>query len=428
MKLPHTWCNVHVPPTPSQDEQVDETADVFEAVSKIESQRLYYQNRNLKGKYIMNEATTPTAMETAIKEVIHTRNTNADPLDIIEKHLPNVNRDYWARVASSMAWRLDTAVLNIARKILFDLYSMDELTVDETPAEHFTRFQLDIHDVLRRDSIWTENEVCAEALVLNNLRHQWHDMAQLAASENDRDYRPADLSDMLINEKPMKVRVETRGNYEMIARHQAKKANVKTELDRERLYQERVDQFMRRDQMLAEQRVENNRPLIPVIEAILDQIRLHTPAKAQSFHDLEPLTMRSLTDFAMQTVERVLENDMAKDRKLTMQMFGRMLQAQDAAIEELKKFRDDHCDDKGELENVASAATDAHDRRQKELAGGKQIDVPITVVPADPIPPNEAGSVSIDDRKSGGATTPKGRGKNAGNVIGGAAAVVGSGV
>lgn len=353
MKLPHTWCNVHQPKTPSSEEQVDESADVFAHVSRVEEERLYYQNRNLKGKFIMTEVNN-SQMADAITQVIHTRNTNADPLDIIEKHLPNVNRSYWARVANSMAWRLDMAEINAARTILFDLYSMDELALDETPAEHFLRFCLDIHDVLRRDTIWTENEACTQALVLNNLRHQWHETAQLAAAEDDRDYRPADLSEMLINEKPMKVRVETRGNYELIARHQAKKANVKTEVDRERVYQERLDQFMRRDQMMAEQRVEDNRKLIPVIEAILDQIRLHTPAKAQSFHDLEPRTMRSLTDFAMQTVERVLENDMAKDRKVSMQAFGRMLEAQDAAIEELKKFRDDHCSDAGELENVRS--------------------------------------------------------------------------
>lgn len=366
-KPPHTWCNVHEPDR--LPEQADENADVFAAVSAIEEDRIQTSNRNLKGKFLMNTTVTNDQLETKIEAAVHSRNTYGDPVTILGKHLPDVSRDYYARVLNSMHWYMQMAVINSARAILFDLYSDDEIKSDETPGEHFANFCLDIHDVLKRESIWTENETCVAAVEKHALMLKWEQKAISAANANDRDYEPKSLTDLLLEEKPAKVRVETRANFEVLAERQAKKLSTDPAVI-ELKKAEFMKRLVTREDMLAKDRVDGNKKLIPVIEVILEHIEKNTP-RSVVFTSMDKKFMRSIISFAQATLERIAETDMAKDRKVTTQAYMRILDCQDSCIAELVKFRDDHANEAEELEYAGTPQTEAHDRAQKAAAAAR---------------------------------------------------------
>ena len=217
-RLPHTWCNVHIE-TPLHHEQVpDEHADVFKAVVAAEEHSLAYFNLNLIGK-IVNQP-IETTMAQALNEAgvrVHTRHAYGSPLDIVEKELPDVSRDYFARVTASMAWRMDTAVINAARALFYALYSDSERDEDVSNAEHFEAFTHDVAECVRQSSLWSGDIAKPEAeqlAILMKVRLDWHEAAMHAANANDRDYNPKSIGEMLVEEKPAKLSVNARANYE----------------------------------------------------------------------------------------------------------------------------------------------------------------------------------------------------------------------
>lgn len=358
-RLEHSWCNVHSV-TPLHPEQVpDESADVFDAVSAREEFSIDYFNLNLNLKAVNMNEIKNDQLATQLEQVVHRRHTYSGPQDIIEKHLPDVSNDYYARVTNSLAWRMDAAVIFGARTVLFDLYADDEIANDQTPREHFIEFCENIDTTLSHDSMFELNQACMDLVALMRLRLDWHDIAQAAAHANDRDYNPKTLGEMLVNEKPMKVRVETRANYELLAERAAKgDPKKKSEI---------MDRLIKRDEMMNEQRVDDNKRLIPFIERIIATAERHVPVHA-SIDDLDKRFGRSLIDFTMATLERIAESDVARDKKVSQQMFIRILDAQDKCIEELKELRDQRFSESDDLENVRSQASIDHEKRMKELA------------------------------------------------------------
>ncbi len=372
-----SWVNVHEPKRPLEEE-ADEHADVFAAVCAIEEDRIKTHSRNLKGKFIMTVKNDQ--IETKLEEaIVHTRNQYGDPLSICSKHISVVSPDYYARVTNSMHWYSQMGVINAARSILFELYDENQTKSDETPAENLQAFCLDIHDVLAREDIWETNEVCKLAAEKYRLMLDWEKIAISAANANDRDYEPKTLTELLLAEKPAKVRMETRMNFEVLAERAARKLSDNPSVIELRKA-ETIKRLIQREDMLAKDRVEDNKRLIAVTEAIIEQIEKNVSHRPLIFTSMDKKFMRSAIDFTKRTLEGIAERDIAKDRKVTTQHYMRILDAQDKAIEELDKFKEQHASESEELEQSSYSGdpVEKHNRAQKKLAaseeGSKAID------------------------------------------------------
>lgn len=359
-RLPHTWCNVHIE-SPLHPEQVpDDRVDVFEAVARAESASLEYHNLNLIGNIVMNETTTTLGQALNDAGVrTFTRNAYIDIMGIAAKHIPDASRDFWARVTNSMAWRLDMAVINKARGAFYALYSESERGDEVSAGDHFNDFIHQVGDQIRQDSLWSGDIAKAELLELRTLmkvRLDWHELAMSAANANDRDYNPKSIGEMLIEEKPAKVSLQTMALYEVAAKRSAGGDELK--------YARRMEQFRFAHEVQAKDQVERNRRLISVVEVILAE------ADRQMDHDgvmsdLPKATQRQLVDFLMSTIERVSTTDLAKDRKMTIPQYTRCLDAADAAIDELKAWREQNVDEADDLEAQAARAPSQADVREK---------------------------------------------------------------
>lgn len=356
-RLPHTWCNVHIE-TPLHPEQVpDERVDVFEAVARVERASLEYHNLNLNGKTIMEQTTLGQALNDAGVRTF-TRNAYIDILGIAEKHLPDASRDFWARVTNSMAWRADMAVINKARGAFYALYSESERGDEISAGDHFNDFIHQVGDQIRQDSLWSGDIAKSELIELRQLmkiRLDWHEIAMSAAAAADRDYNPKGIGEMLVDEKPAKASLQTMALYEVAAKRSSGGDPLK--------YARRMEQFQFAHDVQAKDLVSRNKRLIHVVEVVLAE------ADRQMDHDavltnLPKATQRQLVDFLMQTIERVSSTDMAKDRKMTIPQYTRVLDASDAAIDELKTWRTQHCDEADDLEAQA-ARTSKADVREK---------------------------------------------------------------
>lgn len=267
----------------------------------------------------------------------------------------------YAPILRSMTWMIDTSVINAARSVLFELYKEAEIEGSERDA--FGDFCQEVGEVVAAESWYADeagdNPVKALADLMA-IRNEWHDIAQSAHSRDDRDYNPRGLRELLEAEKPRTVGVAARENLQMLAERQAKGDAEKAKRN--------LDALLKRDAAQAADRAAGNRKLIPTIMAIVEAAARHAEHSVR-FDQLSVAVQRRLVKSAVSTVERTIENDVAKRRDLSTLAFMRILDVNDEVLAELGDVLKTRLADDGELENVSMThALLKHERAQKARA------------------------------------------------------------
>jgi hypothetical protein len=381
---PHTWTNVHDPKlfNRNADEEADELANVFDIICEREDKLIETFHINLAGNQMTNVQTNDQ-LETSFKEqVVKTRNQYADPMDILAKHLPDASRNYHARLTNSLHWYLQSSVITSARLALINLYKKDAEKPHEegtTQPERFKNFCLNISDTLMQPSMWVEGDLLTLAQKYK-LMNEWGDQAMSAADADNRVYKPKTLIQMMLEEKPQAVRVETKANFELFAKHKFKKL-----MDQPVVYAAKVAEYVRlaveREDLIAKDFADTNRGLIGYVETVIDCIGANQPAYV-IFTSMDKRFQRGLVDFTVNSLDRIAARDIPKDRSVPTSEYMDILEAKDAAIEELEAFRKMYADESEDLEettaNRMSAKEEAHQRAQKALvsteAGAAAVD------------------------------------------------------
>ena len=374
MKKLHTWTDIHDPMLFNKraDEEADELANVFEIVSAREEKLIETFHINIVGNQMTNVQTNDQ-IETGIKDaIVKTRSQYMDPMDILAKHLPDASRNYHARLTNSLHWFLQSSVITSARLALINLYKKDSERPHVeglTQPERFKEFCLNIGDTLKQPSMWNDGDLLTLAQKYK-LMNEWGDQAMSAADADDRMYQPKTLTQMMLDEKPQTVRIETKANFRIYAEYQAKKYK-----DQPVIYAAKVEEYIRqmveREDMMAKDFADTNRGLIGYVETVIDCIGANQPAFVV-FTNMDKRFQRGVIDFTINSLDRIAARDIAKDRKVAPSEYIAILEAKDAAVEELANFRKNFADESEDLESAtANRMTEKqlqHERAQKAAA------------------------------------------------------------
>lgn len=262
-------------------------------------------------------------------------------------------------IMRSMAWTIDTTVINAARNVLFELYK--EAEIDEGVEDRFSCFCQEVGSVVSSES-WYETDGPVKDLAdLLAIRTEWHDITQTACSRDDKDYNPRSLRELLEAEKPRVANVETREKLQQLAERSAKGDEVKAKL--------RLQQMLARDEAQAKDRAISGRKLIPALLSIIEAAARHAEHTVR-FDQLSVQIQRKLTKAALNIVERAIETDVARRRDLSTLAYARILDIHDVVVEELSSVLKTRLNEDGELENAAirPQVVIDHERNQKRVA------------------------------------------------------------
>lgn len=296
---------------------------------------------------------THTVNSNVINQIINptmTTTNYTNPLDIIEDKLISC-AELYASVTNSLAWMVDTSVLNQARNVLFERYAEQE-------GEQFDEFLISVGQELQHESLY-EHEGSEQTLAqLLALRMKWHDVAQSAAFANNRDYSPSSLREQLESEKPMSLTGGALKNFQALAKAEAAGDHEK---------EERLLKLYMESHTIAEQeRIRKGKALrAPLLEIIRS-----ANAYALETYDFEHLPrtrQKQLTTFAKNTIERVLPQLATRLAKQPIE-FGRTMEAGREALKCLDKMLVEKFSDTGELENIRSQSEINMGRNAKRVA------------------------------------------------------------
>lgn len=296
---------------------------------------------------------THTVNSNVINQIINptmTTTNYTNPLDIIEDKLISC-AELYASVTNSLAWMVDTSVLNQARNVLFERYAEQE-------GEQFDEFLISVGQELQHESLY-EHEGSEQTLAqLLALRMKWHDVAQSAAFANNRDYSPSSLREQLESEKPMSLTGGALKNFQALAKAEAAGDHEK---------EERLLKLYMESHTIAEQeRIRKGKALrAPLLEIIRS-----ANAYALETYDFEHLPrtrQKQLTTFAKNTIERVLPQLATRLAKQPIE-FGRTMEAGREALKCLDKMLVEKFSDTGELENIRSQTEINMGRNAKRVA------------------------------------------------------------
>lgn len=275
-----------------------------------------------------------------------------DPIDLVEEYT-SVHPGFYSRIASSMAWRLDSMCIQAARSLLFTRYSDSER--DEQVG--FTDFCLTVGAELQHASFY-ENEGPEQTLAqLLAVRFTWHEAAAKASALNDKDYRAKSLRELLESEKVALPNLETRTNYVEMA---------KTESGGDPVAEARLyAAYMEADQMTSNNRVERNKPLVAPILEIL-RAASQFAEDGIGFHQLPFVSQRILTNYAHTCTGR-MRGEMAKVTKPIA--FGHLNECAVKLTKALEQVIADKFSEADTLENAGLSQLELdHQRGQKRRA------------------------------------------------------------
>ncbi len=299
-------------------------------------------------------AKTRTVKSSVVESIINPKGTivtnYTNPMDVIEDKLLAC-AELYASVTNSLAWMVDTSAINQAKNVLFERYA-------EQDGEQFDEFILSVGQELQHESLY-ENEGSEQTLAqLLSLRMKWHDMAQSAASANNRDYSPSSLREQLENEKPMSLTGGALKNFTALA-----KAEAMGDMEKE----ERLLKLYMESHAIAEtERIRKGKALrAPLLEIIRS-----ANAYALESYDFESLPrsrQKQLATFAKSTIERVLPQLATRLAKQPIE-FGRTMEAGRDALRALDKMLTDKFSDAGEMENIRSQTEINMGRNAKRVA------------------------------------------------------------
>lgn len=279
-----------------------------------------------------------------------------DVIDTLEDHL-GIHPMLHSKVLDSMTWMLDSSCISQARSVLFERYK----NVDHTMPDAFNDFCQDVAENLDHPSLYgDESDGSPEQTlsIMMALRNHWHDAAAIAASADNRDYRPKSLRELMESEKVKPADVGTRINYKKLAELEARNDSAKAE----RLY----DAYIQVGALASASRVDSNKALMPTILEVLRTVNRY--AVETSRFDHLPLTLqRRLTTFAVGAVDRS-KLEIAKRLAKQPIAFGHAAEAAFQATEALSLIILNKFSDDGELENITSQAQIDMDRAEKRKA------------------------------------------------------------
>lgn len=137
------------------------------------------------------------------KRQAESRNTYIDPIDLIEK-LSNRHLKY--KVMGSLAWTLDTACINAARKLFYGMKDAKAESIDDVNEFINEIAEIEGNESYNVDLGFEENsgtlQILSQLLVL---RPQWHDKAETFASPIGMTYAPNTLEELMAKEKARNV-------------------------------------------------------------------------------------------------------------------------------------------------------------------------------------------------------------------------------
>ena len=295
-----------------------------------------------------------TALSSALAPTVNHGTTYFDPTDMLQDKLSHEPALY-ARVMDSMAWMLDNSCIGQARTVLFGRYA----EVDHTSPTAFADFCQGVAEELQHDSLYADGTPEEVLAILMSLRNNWHDAAAAAAATNDRDYQSKSLRQLMEAEEVRQADVGTRTNFKLLAKQQAEGDEAK-EL---RLY----TAYMEADAIASQQRVDNNKALMPTILEVLRAGNMHAQ-DTYRFDHLPLNVQRRLTTFAVGAIDRT-KMDLAKRMSRQPLEYANMLEAAFACTKALEAVIVSKYSDAGELENTGSTQREIdHGRAAKRAA------------------------------------------------------------
>lgn len=150
------------------------------------------------------------------KRQAESRNTYIDPIDMIE-NLSNRYLKY--KVMGSMAWTLDTACINAARKLFYGMQNVKAESIDDVNEFINEIAEIEGNESYNVDLGFEENsgtlQILSQLLVL---RAQWHDKAETFASPIGMTYAPNTLEELMAKEKVRNIDEDELVNTETFAK------------------------------------------------------------------------------------------------------------------------------------------------------------------------------------------------------------------
>lgn len=223
-----------------------------------------------------------------------------------------------ARVFSSLAWMLDTMVVNKARAVFFDTYRESIGAEDTTMSidkwnEFVSRMNEQQAVGEHIAEVGFENTSSYDELqTLLNMRKFWHDEAQRVAT---RQYQPKSLAELIASEKARATTPESKMKLKMRAQFAAP--------DDEALQARLLESLILKNDLTLAQQHELRQKINPAVMRIIEMatqsamIKPSYDGEAPPFHELQVQTRISLVTSAISSIERGL-SDMSNMRSVTL--------------------------------------------------------------------------------------------------------------
>ena len=171
--------------------------------------------------------TTPTAMALALAVVAPAITHGVNYYDVMDTIDEIVSPVLKASVTNSLAWSIDTAVINKARDVFYRLREAhadsQEDSAEESGIDKFNNFIRAIAiaksgDQYGQDLGFEENTgALTELALLVSIRQMWHDKATQAAAVDKSKFTPKSLEELIASEKVRSVDDETRVKLSTLA-------------------------------------------------------------------------------------------------------------------------------------------------------------------------------------------------------------------
>jgi len=249
----------------------------------------------------------------AIAKVVNSSYVYFDLHETLKSLLPH--ELLYARVLSSLAWTLDTNIVNNARGVVYDLYSEAMATGTIDSWAEFINALKEI-EASEANAVLNGFEETGNFKVLVELLNQsksWHDQAEAAADRAEIKYRKRSLEELLANEQPQRVDTFTRDNLATIAKHVAKGDTNRERITTEMLIRQRTNQ--------AASQHEQRQKLQPAVLRVLHEAQRRCDNAGYdnediAFHTLPLAVQVRMIEATIRIIERTL-TDLSGYRQIT---------------------------------------------------------------------------------------------------------------
>lgn len=209
-----------------------------------------------------------------------------------------------ARVLSSMAWRIDTQIISLARNLFYTLYKD---TVETGTIDAFNEFINAVAEQRGSEEntydIGYENSGMFKTMVaLLNSSHYWHDAAVESSAAAGVRYNPKPIHQLLAEEKPQTLSVLSAAKLNALA-----KAVSDGDAERELIT---AKLLIEKEAQRNEQSHAGRQKIMPAVMRIIESANSKSPMNDISdepgFHTLPFAVQKQLIEFASKSIEMAL--------------------------------------------------------------------------------------------------------------------------